>query len=239
MLYTEETKKAMKIMFEKHKDQFDKSGMPYVFHPFTVANEQIDEDRTVVALLHDVIEDTDTTLEDLRKEGFNENVLTALTFLTHDDNVDYYDYVRNIARNEIAVDVKLADLKHNSNLSRLDNVDQNALDRVEKYKTCIEFLEGVKVQMKEQNEKKSELKQMVEPRELIVEDVREIMDDPNAKYYKFDNGEDYVKEVRNEAGEKVYYALDVYKKWFEDDKVWSWFWSPDHSYEEITPKKTK
>ena len=70
MIYTEKTKKALKLCFEAHKDQTDKSGLPYVFHPFHLAEQMPDEDTTIVALLHDVVEDTDYTLDDLRRMGF-------------------------------------------------------------------------------------------------------------------------------------------------------------------------
>ena len=87
MIYTPLTKKAMKLCFEAHKDQTDKSGVPYVFHPFHVAEQMPDENTTVVALLHDVIEDTSYTLDDLRAMGFSEEVLEALALMTHDKNV--------------------------------------------------------------------------------------------------------------------------------------------------------
>ena len=84
MIYTPMTKKAIKVMFEAHKNQVDKNGMPYVFHPFHLAEQMTDEASTVVALLHDVIEDTDCTLEDLKNMGFSNEVCDALSFLTHD-----------------------------------------------------------------------------------------------------------------------------------------------------------
>ena len=71
MIYTGLTKKALKLCFEAHKEQVDKSGMPYVFHPFHLAEQMTDEATTVVALLHDVVEDTDITFEELKKQGYN------------------------------------------------------------------------------------------------------------------------------------------------------------------------
>lgn len=141
MLYTELTKKAMKLCFAAHKDQVDKSGMPYVFHPFHVAEQMTDELSTVTALLHDVVEDTPYTLEDLRSMGFPEPVLAALALLTHGEDVPYLDYVAQIKANPIARAVKLADLRHNSDLSRLSQVDAAALERVEKYKKAMEMLQ--------------------------------------------------------------------------------------------------
>ena len=140
MIYTELTKKALKLSFEAHKDQVDKSGMPYVYHPFHVAEQMETEDTVTVALLHDVIEDTDYTLEDLKTMEFPNSVTGALALMTHDDSVPYLEYVVNLKDNPIARAVKLADLRHNSDLSRLDKVDEKALKRVEKYKKAIELL---------------------------------------------------------------------------------------------------
>ena len=141
MIYTDLTKQAMKLCFEAHKNQKDKSGMPYVFHPFHLAEQMTDELTTVAALLHDVVEDTDYTFEDLRDMGYPEKVLEALMLLTHDDATPYLAYVERLKENPIARAVKLADLRHNSDLSRLVHVDQKALERVEKYKKAIALLE--------------------------------------------------------------------------------------------------
>ncbi len=140
MIYTVATKKALKLCFEAHKNQVDKSGIPYVFHPFHLAEQMTDENTTVVALLHDVVEDTDYTIEDLRNMGFNDAVLEAISLMTHAKDVPYMDYVAEIKKNPIARAVKLADLKHNSDLSRLDTVGEKAIKRVEKYKKAIELL---------------------------------------------------------------------------------------------------
>ena len=123
MIYTEETKKAMKLCFEAHKNQLDKSGMPYVFHPFHLAEQMHDEVTTVVALLHDVVEDTDYTLEDLKQMSFSSQVIEAIALMTHEVGEPYLDYVRRIKDNPIAKAVKLADIDHNSDVSRLDPED--------------------------------------------------------------------------------------------------------------------
>ena len=141
MIYTNLTKQALKLCFEEHKEQKDKSGMPYVFHPFHLAEQMTDEATTVVALLHDVVEDTDTTFEDLEKQGFDEEIISALKLLTHNDDTPYMDYVAEIKSNKIAIAVKLADLRHNSDLTRLSAVDEKALKRKEKYEKAIKFLE--------------------------------------------------------------------------------------------------
>lgn len=141
MIYTVLTKKAMKLCFEAHKDQVDKSGLPYVFHPFHLAEQMTDELSTIAALLHDVVEDTSYTFTDLREMGFPEEVLDALALLTHDGGTSYLDYVARLKDNSIARAVKLADLRHNSDLTRLDYADARALKRAAKYRKAIAILE--------------------------------------------------------------------------------------------------
>ncbi len=140
MIYTEMTKKAMIVCFEKHKNQTDKCGVPYPFHPFHVAESMTDEITTCVALLHDVIEDTDTTLEQLKAFGFPDVVVDAVALMTHAEGVPYLDYVRKIKDNDVARRVKLSDLAHNSDLSRLTTITEKDLKRAEKYRMAIEIL---------------------------------------------------------------------------------------------------
>lgn len=140
MIYTKLTKAAMKLCFEKHQSQVDKCGMPYPFHPFHVAESMTDEETTCVALLHDILEDTDTTREDLIALGFPPAIVEAVCLMTHDDDVPYLEYVRRLRANPIARTVKIADLRHNSDLTRLDAVSEPDLRRVEKYKQALEIL---------------------------------------------------------------------------------------------------
>ncbi len=142
MIYTDLTRAAMKLMFEKHRDQTDKSGIPYVFHPWHVAESMDDEVSTAVALLHDIVEDTDVTLDDLRRMGFPEEVTEALALMTHDDGEDYFSYVERLSQNAIARKVKLADLKHNSDPSRLSVLTDRDKKRLEKYQKAIGILKG-------------------------------------------------------------------------------------------------
>lgn len=141
MIYTPATKKALRLCFEAHKNQIDKSGMPYVFHPFHLAEQMKDEQTVIVALLHDVIEDTDYTFDDLKAIGFDDVIIDALKLMTHDESVPYMAYVTEIKTNPIARAVKLADLQHNSDLSRLDVIDERALERKDKYIEAIKLLE--------------------------------------------------------------------------------------------------
>ena len=117
MIYTELTNKAMQIAYGAHHGQMDYNGIPYIFHPIHLAESMDDEISCCAALLHDVAEDTAVTMEELAGE-FPAEVIEVLKLLTHDDNVDYFDYVRAIKTNPIAVKVKLADLAHNSDQSR-------------------------------------------------------------------------------------------------------------------------
>ena len=144
MIYTAQTQKALRLCFEAHRDQTDKGGMPYVFHPFHLAEQMTDEKTTVAALLHDVVEDTDYTLADLEAMGFDGEVLAALRLLTHAEGEPYMDYVARLKANPIARAVKLADLAHNSDLSRLapEQIDEWALQRQEKYQQAIALLKA-------------------------------------------------------------------------------------------------
>ena len=140
MIYTDATKMAMKLCFQAHKDQVDKSGIPYIFHPIHLAEQMKDEDTTIVALLHDVVEDTPCTLEDLSAMGFGPQIIAAIRLMTHEEGVPYLDYVAKIKENPIAKAVKLADLQHNSDLTRLDYVNEKALERVRKYGKAMKLL---------------------------------------------------------------------------------------------------
>ena len=142
MYYTPMTKAAMKLCFEAHKDQVDKAGVPYVFHPISLAERfrEGQEAETCVALLHDVLEDTDYTVDDIRAAGMNAEVIEALLLLNHNPKVEYMDYVRRLSKNNIARHVKICDLQHNSNLSRLEKVTEKDLKRVEKYKEALRIL---------------------------------------------------------------------------------------------------
>lgn len=140
MLYTDLTKKALKIAFKAHEGQVDKAGMPYICHPLHLAGQMEDEAAVCAALLHDVAEDTDITVEQLEEAGFGGEIAGALRLLTHREGEPYMDYIRRIRGNRIARAVKLADLSHNGDLSRLDRVDEGALERAEKYRQAMDIL---------------------------------------------------------------------------------------------------
>ncbi len=143
MIYTPMTRKAMRIAYDAHAGQVDKTGLPYIYHPMHVAESMTDENSVITALLHDVVEDTDLTIDDLAREGFHEDILTALTLLTHNPAEDYMDYISRISTCPLARKVKLADLQHNSDSTRLDWVDEKMARRFEKYARAIRLLEAI------------------------------------------------------------------------------------------------
>ena len=111
MYYSDKVLKALQIAFEAHAGQVDKSGYPYIMHPLHLAESFFDEDSVVVALLHDVVEDTSVTLDDLKKAGFDDRVVQALSLLTHRKDLSYAEYVNKIKEDPLARRVKIADLK--------------------------------------------------------------------------------------------------------------------------------
>ena len=139
MVYTELTQKAMKIAYEAHHGQVDKSGIPYIFHPIHLAEQMIDEYTTCVALLHDVVEDTSVTLQYLQ-QIFPQEVTDAIALLTHEKGADYIAYVTAIRDNPIARTVKLADLTHNTDPTRMPGDPSVARRWEEKYKYAFEIL---------------------------------------------------------------------------------------------------
>lgn len=145
MIYTANTKRALQIAYAAHHGQTDKSGLPYIHHVLHVAEQMPDELSTIAALLHDTIEDTAVTLADLQREGFPNEALDAIRILTHSPSVPYLDYIRSLRSNPIASVVKLADLAHNSDLTRLDAITDADRKRAEKYKQAMAILRTTEV----------------------------------------------------------------------------------------------
>lgn len=133
MPYTPLTKTALDLSFALHEHQRDKAGHPYVYHPFHLADQMRSEEAACVALLHDAGEDGGVTSDELRDLGFGEAIVEAVAALTHDPAVPYMDYVLSLRTNPLAREVKLADLRHNANLSRLDDVTDADRRRCVKY----------------------------------------------------------------------------------------------------------
>ena len=130
---------ADRFAAEKHAGQKDKAGLPYVEHPRAVAARVESEEEKIVALLHDTVEDTDATIDEIR-EMFGSTIADAVALLTHDNSVPYMEYVAKVKENPIARAVKLADLTHNMDLSRIPHVTERDLQRIEKYKKAYELL---------------------------------------------------------------------------------------------------
>ena len=139
MIYTDVTKKAMLLAYNAHHGQLDKSGIPYIFHPIHLAEQMETEEECIVALLHDVVEDTNVTIEQLER-FFSVSVVEAIKLLTHNESDEYMEYIKKIKDNSIAKKVKLADLNHNSDITRMTSPTEKDLMRKEKYRRAIQLL---------------------------------------------------------------------------------------------------
>ena len=140
----ERVRRAYQTAAEAHRGQVDKSGVEYINHPLTVA-AQVEDDISaiIVALLHDTVEDTALTLDELRtKIPLTEAESEALKLLTHDERIPYLDYVAAIKSNPLAKRVKVADLRHNSDLTRINNPSPKDFARVEKYRAALKLLDA-------------------------------------------------------------------------------------------------
>ena len=131
---------ALSIARKTHEGQLDKAGVDYIEHPIYVASQVDTEEEKAVALLHDVIEDSPVSAEELLQAGLPETVVTAVQVLTKKKEQDYQTYLETVKKNPLARVVKLADLKHNSDLSRLSSITEKDRERLKKYKKAIDFL---------------------------------------------------------------------------------------------------
>ena len=132
--------RAIELAKQHHEGQTDKAGKPYIEHPLRVMNQVESEEEKIVAVLHDIVEDTDISLDDLRNEGFSEEVVSAVECLTKQDGENYDSYIERISFNPLAVKIKLADLEDNRDLTRLPEVTDKDLERIEKYDKALEKL---------------------------------------------------------------------------------------------------
>ncbi len=147
MLYNDKVNQALRLCYEMHKGQLDKSDVPYVFHPFMVANmlrEPATTNEIITALLHDIFEDCPNPFENEMfakvYDTLDDEVKIALDLLTHYKCYSYDEYISRIAENKIATKVKCADLGHNMMLSRLDQLTQKDTDRYMKYRKALSYL---------------------------------------------------------------------------------------------------
>lgn len=134
---------ALEIALAAHKDQTDKGGHAYILHPLRVMHNVESDEEKIVAILHDVVEDSDFTFENLESRGIPSKCIGALKLLTHAKDVPYMEYIEQIGTNRLASIVKLSDLNDNCNLSRLSGVTQKDKDRFTKYRIAIAYLDNI------------------------------------------------------------------------------------------------
>lgn len=132
--------KALEICYKAHNNQVDKAGKPYYLHPIQVALMCDSTKEKIVALLHDVIEDTSYTIDDLIEIGFDNEIIEAVECLTKRKAEQYEYYIKRVSQNPIAKKVKLNDMTHNCDLTRFEKPTSEDLKRVEKYKKYIQIL---------------------------------------------------------------------------------------------------
>lgn len=132
---------AISIGLKAHKGQVDKGGNPYILHPLAVMNRVETIEEKIVAVLHDVVEDTEVTIDQLRETGFSEEILEAINLLTRAKEDSYEEFIDKTLKNRIARNVKIADIKENMKLSRIQDPSEQDYMRLEKYKKALERLE--------------------------------------------------------------------------------------------------
>ncbi len=133
--------KALRIAVNAHAGQVDKSGKPYIFHPVRVCCRCFTDEEKIVALLHDTIEDTDITAEDLLSEGFPRHIVDAILSISRKEGESYEDFVRRSSLNPLGRSVKLHDLEDNMDISRLEQVTEKDLERLNRYIKAYTYLE--------------------------------------------------------------------------------------------------
>ncbi len=142
MIQTRLTAAAAGLAQQAHSGQTDKGGAPLIDHVFTVANAMDTEEETCVALLHDVLEDSGITADDMREAGMSDTVIETVKLLTHDHSVEYFEYIRQVRKDPLAAKVKRADLEHNADLSRMARLTSIDMKRRSKYLEALRILDG-------------------------------------------------------------------------------------------------
>lgn len=133
-------KKALQIATDAHMHQVDKGGMPYILHPIRVANKCKTNEERMVALLHDTIEDTEVTETYLLSEGFPRNIVNAILSVTRNKNESYEDFIKRSRLNPIGRQVKLHDLEDNMDITRLNELTEKDICRLNKYLKAYKYL---------------------------------------------------------------------------------------------------
>jgi (p)ppGpp synthase/HD superfamily hydrolase len=135
---------AIEVAVKAHKGQKDRYGQPYILHPLRVMMKLNTEEEKIAGVLHDVVEDSDITLEDLKKKGFTENVLNAVDCMTKRDGEAYEDYIERAKSNPISLKVKIADLEDNMDIRRIKKITEKDIERLNKYRKYWEELVNLK-----------------------------------------------------------------------------------------------
>ena len=138
MLYTPKIIECLRFVEEFHHERYDKIGAPYILHPVFVADQMDTEDETIVALLHDVVEDTPITLDDLRDKGYSDEIVVAIDALTRRTGETYSAYIERLSNNKLARRVKIADLRHNLQPERVAMFGNTSL--VKRYQKALRML---------------------------------------------------------------------------------------------------
>ncbi len=132
---------AIKIACDVHADQRDKAGEPYILHPLRLMQRLKDKSTMIVAVLHDVIEDSRHDLDFLQAQGFDKSILEAVDAITKRNNEAYKDFIERLSFNDMAAKVKIEDLRDNLDLTRLKNIDGKDMERIDKYHKALVYLE--------------------------------------------------------------------------------------------------
>ena len=129
--------KAIELAKKAHEGQMDKGGSPYIGHPFRVMNQFEDEEEKIVGVLHDVVEDSDLTLEDLAKAGFSDRIVAAVDAITKREGEESDNYLNRVMNNSIALKVKIVDMTDNMDLNRITNITEKDRARIKNYQINI------------------------------------------------------------------------------------------------------
>ena len=141
----EQLAEAIKIATNAHAGQFDKGGKPYILHPLHLMNQTLfDVQLATIAVLHDVVEDTNISIEDLREAGMSLRVMYAVFLLTHNDDDTYEEYIDRVCTNIDAIRIKRKDLEHNSHITRLKGIKTKDTERMKKYHKAFMLLTNAK-----------------------------------------------------------------------------------------------
>ena len=132
--------KAIVIATNAHAGQLDKAGQPYILHPLRLMFRFQAEVERIVAVMHDVVEDSEVTLDDLRSFRFSEQIIEAIDYLTKKEGETYTDFITRVSSNDIASKIKAEDIKDNLDLTRLDKIGEKDLARIKKYHSALAYL---------------------------------------------------------------------------------------------------